>query len=125
MAVTEDDVREAEARMQQVLSTTATAVAARYDRRIGRVVIRLNSGLDVAFSPLDREGLETARPSDLDVIEISPTGLGVHFPKLDADVYIPALLQGFTGSRRWMAAHAGGREDRKPGDRSRMTVVRA
>jgi hypothetical protein len=31
----------------------------------------------------------------------------VHFPKLDVDLYIPALLEGFLGSRQWMAAQIG------------------
>ena len=57
MAISEDDVRKAEAHMQELRSVSATAIAARYDRRIGRVVIRLNSGLDVAFSPRDVQGL--------------------------------------------------------------------
>jgi hypothetical protein len=26
---------------------------------------------------------------------------GLHWPKLDADLYIPALMQGVFGSRRW------------------------
>ncbi|MER8672015.1 DUF2442 domain-containing protein [Mesorhizobium sp. M1156] len=33
---------------------------------------------------------------------ISPTGLGLHWPQLDADVDVPALLQGVFGSKRWM-----------------------
>lgn len=111
--------------MQRMRSATATAVAARYDRRIGRVVICLSSGLDAAFSPQDVQGLERARPADFDVIEISPTGLGVHFPKLDADLYIPALLEGFTGSRDWMAAHVGARPARKSTAGTRRTTVRA
>jgi hypothetical protein len=40
-------------------------------------------------------------------IEISPSGLGLHFPQLDADLYLPALLQGFLGSRQWMAQAMG------------------
>jgi hypothetical protein len=48
-----------------------------------------------------------AKPADLDVIEISPSGLGIHFPKLVADLYLPALLEGFFGSRHWTAAKAG------------------
>jgi hypothetical protein len=44
--------------------------------------------------------LEKAHPADLVDAEISPSGLGVHFPKLDADLYIPALLEGFLGSKR-------------------------
>ena len=39
--------------------------------------------------------------------EISPSGLGIHFPRLDADLYIPALLEGFLGSKRWMASQMG------------------
>jgi hypothetical protein len=40
----------------------------------------------------------------LSKIEISPSGLGLHFPAIDADLYLPALLDGFLGSRRWMAS---------------------
>jgi hypothetical protein len=70
------------------------AVAARYDRRIGRVVIRLSSGLEVAFTPHDAQGLENAKPAQLDEIEISPSGCGIHFPRIDADIYLPSLLEG-------------------------------
>jgi len=84
-----------------------TAIAARYDRRLGRVVIRLSSGLDVAFSPRDAQGLENARLAELREIEISPSGFGIYFPRLDVDIYLPGLLQGFLGSRGWMAARLG------------------
>jgi hypothetical protein len=70
-------------------------------------VIHLNSRLDVAFSPHDAEGLENASPAQLDPIEISPSGFGIHFPKLDADLYVPALLEGFLGSQKWMASRLG------------------
>lgn len=82
-------------------------VAARYDRRIARIVISLDSGLDLAFAPHLAQGLEKARPADLDLVVISPSGLGVHFPKIDADLYIPGLVEGFLGSRHWMAAEYG------------------
>jgi hypothetical protein len=51
--------------------------------------------------------LEHARPSQLERIEITPSGFGLYFPKLDADLYVPALLEGFLGSKRWMAARLG------------------
>lgn len=41
------------------------------------------------------------------IIEISPGGLGLHFPMLDADLYLPALLEGIFGSRKWMAGMMG------------------
>jgi hypothetical protein len=37
-------------------------------------------------------------------MEISPSGLGIHFPRLDADLYLPTILEGFLGSRKWMAS---------------------
>src|SRR6266404_263852 len=83
------------------------STAVRYDRRIGRIVIDLSSGLEVAFRANDAQGFEHAKPSELSKIEISPSGLGIHFPSLDADIYLPALLEGLLGSRRWMAAQMG------------------
>jgi len=83
------------------------ALSVRYDRENGRVEIHLSSGLVVSFSPRDAQGLEQARPSELEQIEISPSGFGIHFPKLDADLYLPSLLEGFFGSRKWMGARLG------------------
>jgi hypothetical protein len=40
-------------------------------------------------------------------IEVSLSGAGLHFPKLDADLYVPALLEGVLGSRKWMARSMG------------------
>jgi len=82
------------------------AVAARYDRRIGRIVLQLSTGIDLAFPPAIAQGLETATPAQLAPIEISPSGFGIYFPKLDADLYLPALLEGFLGSRQWITSHA-------------------
>lgn len=83
------------------------ALSARFDRRTGRVVVDLSSKLTISFSPEDAQGLEHASPSQLEEIELSPSGYGIHFPKLDADLYIPALLEGVFGSRKWMAARLG------------------
>jgi hypothetical protein len=107
MAVHKDEFTAATDRAAARLAKTPTVLAVRYDRRIGRVVIELSSGLEVAFKPHDAQGLERAKPEHLADIEISPSGLGLHFPALDADLYLPTLLDGFLGSRRWMAAAMG------------------
>ncbi len=83
------------------------AVRARYDRRRRRVFIHFSTGLDISFSPRDAEGLEKATPTQLAKIKISPSGYGIHFPKIDADLYLPALLLGFRGSRNWIAGRLG------------------
>jgi hypothetical protein len=107
MAIPDKDFEAANRRASARLRGSAIAIAARYDRRIGRIVIDLSSGLEVAFRANDAQGLEHAKPLELSKIEISPSGLGIHFPLLDADLYLPALLEGFLGSRRWMAAQMG------------------
>ena len=109
MATRNDDIETANRRGAERLAKTPTATAVRYDRRIGRIVIDLSSGIEVAFRPHDAQGLERAKVADLGEIEISPSGLGIHFPRLDADLYLPALLEGFLGSRRWMASEMGQR----------------
>ncbi len=106
MAVTEQEFKEAEKRME-ALRQAGYAVTARYDRRRSRIVVRLNTGLEMAFPPALAEGLADATPEDLTDIEITPAGLGLHWPRLDADLYVPALLQGVFGSRQWMAAQLG------------------
>ena len=83
------------------------ATAVRYDRRRDRVVVSLNTGAELAFPPRIAQGLENAMPADLAEIEISPSGFGIHFPRLDADLYLPSLLQGVFGSKAWMAAQLG------------------
>src|SRR6202521_3677383 len=88
-------------------SVISRAVSAHYDRKSERIVINFSTKLDVSFSPHDAQGLENAKPSQLEEIEISSSGFGIHFPKLDADLYLPALLQGFLGPRSWMASRLG------------------
>lgn len=94
-------------RAARLQSSAPRITAATYDHARGQVVIHLSSRMDLSFSPCDAEGLENAKPAQLDEIEISPSGLGVYFPKLDADLYLPGLLEGLLGSKRWMASRLG------------------
>ena len=80
------------------------AESAHYDAGRNRVVVRLTTGLEIAFAPRDVEGLQSASADDLKSVEVEAFGLGVHFPTLDVDLYVPALLKGALGSKRWMAA---------------------
>ena len=111
-----DSFEMANRRSKGLRSSVPRAIAAHYDRASGRVVIHLSSKLDVSFAPRDAQGLEQAKPSQLEEIEVSPSGFGIHFPKLDADLYVPAVLEGFLGSKQWMAARLGeiGGKSRSP-----------
>lgn len=105
--MSKDEFEAANKRAAARLRKIPCATTAQYERKRDRVVIGLSTGIEVAFRPRDAQGLERAKPGQLDTIEISPSGLGIHFPKLDADIYLPALLEGFLGSKRWIATEHG------------------
>jgi Protein of unknown function (DUF2442) len=102
-----EEFERANQRARELQARVPRAVSARYDRRTGRVVIELSSGLEVRFQPEIVEGLKGANAGQFEKIEISPSGFGIHFPKLDADLYLPALLEGVFGSRKWVASRLG------------------
>jgi hypothetical protein len=89
------------------------AESAHYDAARNRIIVRLTTGVELGFPPEHAQGLADATPEALAAIEIEQFGLGIHFPKLDADLYVPALVEGVLGSKAWMAARlgaAGGRQ---------------
>lgn len=107
MATTEEEFERANRKAELRLAKTPTVVSAVYDRRVSRVIIMLSTGYGVMFSPHAIQELEHAKPDQMDEIEITPSGLGIHFPKIDADLYLPALLEGALGSKNWMARQMG------------------
>ena len=115
-----DDLETAMERARKLKERFPRAVSAHYDRATGRVVVELSSKIAVSFRPGDAQGLEHAKAADLAEIELSPSGFGIHFPRLDADFYVPALLEGFLGSRKWMAARMG-----EAGGKSRSKAKKA
>ena len=115
-----DEFKAAKEQARKVQETFPRAVSAHYGRASGRVVVELSSKITVSFRPDDAQGLEHAKAADLAEIELSPSGFGIHFPRLDADFYVPALLEGFLGSRKWMAARMG-----EAGGRSRSKAKKA
>lgn len=115
-----DDRAKANERAKEMQRAFPRAVSAHYDRTSGRVVVELSSKLALSFRPRDAQGLEHAKPPELAEIEISPSGFGIHFPRLDADLYVPGLLEGLMGSRKWMAARMG-----EAGGKSRSRAKKA
>jgi hypothetical protein len=103
-----------------MLRTTPHAVAAQYDGVRDRIMVELSNRLEIAFASRDVQGLEAATPDDLAEIVIDPPGFGLHFPKLDADLYLPALLEGVLGSKAWAAARMG-----KEGGKARTPAKQA
>jgi len=75
------------------------AVGAAYDARRKRLVVDLNTGMVIMVPVHLLEDLAGANTEDLAEIELSPSGLGLHWPRLDADLHVPALMQGIFGTK--------------------------
>jgi hypothetical protein len=82
------------------------AVSARYDRAMGRIEVELGDGWMFAFPVEATEGLNGARPEDLEEVEIAAGGYALHWQGLDVHYTVPGLLAGRLGSRIWMREHA-------------------
>jgi Protein of unknown function (DUF2442) len=86
---------------RRLLARGPLAVAAQYASQ--RIRVELDNGCFFEFPVAQAQGLQGAKAADLRVIDIIASGLGLHWPKLDADLYVPALVKGILGSKRWMA----------------------
>jgi len=109
MALSEAEFAAVEARTADESRFRPRAVAAAWLPERGRVLIEMDNGLEVTFAPQRYQELADAKPEQLAEIEVSGRGSAIYFPKLDASLYIPGLLQGLTGTRRWMAQELGRR----------------
>jgi hypothetical protein len=84
MVITKDQFKAANARGAAAVARGPIARAARYDSRRGLIVITLEGGCEFAFPVALAEGLADAPRSKLRKIKISPNGLGLHWPLVDA-----------------------------------------
>ena len=80
------------------------AVAGYFDAESQKIVIEFESGVEYRFPHKLGQGLENASKTELANIEISPSGLGIHWPDIDVGFSIPHLLEGIYGTQKWMNA---------------------
>lgn len=111
--ITSDDFEAANARGRRAMARGPRAVSARCEKSGAgrRIVVELDNGCAFAFPVDQAQGLAGAKVTDLQRIEITPSGLGLHWPTLDADLSVPALVRGVLGTKQWMAqiGQAGGK----------------
>lgn len=72
---------------------TPRAVAARYLVERDRVEIDLDSGWSVQVPRTFSPRLAAASLSDCEQVEIVDFGLGLHWPAIDEDWYLPAVIE--------------------------------
>ncbi len=106
-----DEFEDAYALGQEMLARESRASAARYDEATGKVTVDLVTGCTYRFPAKLVQGLSGATHEELAPVEVHGRGFNLHWPKLDVDVYVPALVSGVFGTHDWMvkalARHAG------------------
>jgi hypothetical protein len=79
------------------------AVSATYRASDDRLVIELATGVEVAIPRKLMQGLENATPAQLFGVEVNNFGSALHWESLDVDHYVPDLIDGAFGTRKWMS----------------------
>jgi hypothetical protein len=112
------------------------AVAAMYRAKDDTIAMKLATGVELVIPRKLLQGLENAAPRDLAKVEIWGPGDSLHWESLDVDHYIPGLIEGVFGNRRWMseigklggaartaAKRASSRENGRKGGRPRKPAT--
>jgi hypothetical protein len=77
------------------------ASSARVTQR--RLRVEFTNGVSMSVPVELVEGLADATAAQLARVEVEGGGTSLHWDELDVDLFVPALVQGVTGTESWMA----------------------
>ena len=67
------------------------------------LILKMSDGHRHVIPREDLQGLHSATKEQIARVEILGSGTGLHWPELDVDFYVPGLLRGVYGNKKWMA----------------------
>jgi hypothetical protein len=79
------------------------ALAVEHIPALKLLIVGLSNGRRLVLPIEDVQGLGNATHKQIQNYELLGRGTGISFPELDVDLYVPALIEGVYGNRRWMA----------------------
>ncbi|MGA9672834.1 MAG: DUF2442 domain-containing protein [Terracidiphilus sp.] len=96
---------EIEAALERTKLRDSGPVAQRVDHvpDLNLLIVRLSNGRRLVLPVEDLQGLGQATHAQILNVELLGGGTGIRFPEIDVDLYVPALIEGVYGNRRWMA----------------------
>ena len=101
IVTTDAEIDQALARAQSQPQHIATR--AHYQANEDLIVVQLEGGVVIGFPRAHLQGLESASPAELDDIELEGGVTGLFWPRLDVAHFLPGLIDGVFGTRKWMA----------------------
>jgi hypothetical protein len=87
----------------KVHDSDPVAVAVEHIPSLNLLIVTLSNQRRLVFPIEDVQGLGNATHEHMQNYELLGHGTGISFPDLDVDLYVPALIEGVYGNRRWMA----------------------
>jgi hypothetical protein len=101
--VTTDTEIEAALKRTKLHDSDPRAQAVEYIPALKLLIVGLSNGRRLVLPIEDLQGLGNATRKQIQNYELLGQGTGISFPDLDVDLYVPALIEGVYGNRRWMA----------------------
>jgi hypothetical protein len=94
MGISDEEYELANKRAEEMKRTVPSAIGVQLDAS-RYLIISLSTGAELKVPLSAFRELAVAGKAQLIRVEISPSGYGIHFPEIDVDLYVPALLEEF------------------------------
>lgn len=101
--ITDEQIAAARKAGQASLKSDFHAESAWYESEKDLIWIKTTAGTYHGVPSTKLQGLEGASPEQLADIEVSPQGVGLHWPQLDADLTVQGIVFGVYGTKTWMS----------------------
>jgi hypothetical protein len=101
--ITTDAEIEAAFERATLLDNEPLAQSVEYVPKLKLLIVGLSNGRRLVLPMEDVQGMGGATKKQLQNYELLGRGTGISFPDIDVDLYVPALIEGVYGNRRWMA----------------------
>jgi hypothetical protein len=103
IVITTDAEIESALQRAKLLDGGPLALSVEHIPDLNLLIVALTNQRRLVLPVEDVQGLGSATHEQLRKYELMGRGTGILFPELDVDLYVPALIEGVYGNRRWMA----------------------
>lgn len=100
--ILETEFEEAARRGKETIANSPKAKKISYNSKTKRLVIDLESGVTTLIPVNLIQILQNATDEQISDVEIAVEGLYLRWISLDEDLFLPNLMQGIFGTRKWM-----------------------
>jgi hypothetical protein len=101
--ITTDAEIEAALKRAKLHDSEPRALTVEHISSLNLLIVGLSNKRRLILPTEEVQGLGKATHEQMQNYKLIGRGTGICFPELDVDLYVPALIEGVYGNRRWMA----------------------